>query len=94
MSVAVGITRHGERLSRLLAHWNTRAVVSAAAFIIVYVAQLIFGGWWLETRSSGAALSPLRHRAAKKKRTDLFVRRAASELLRNWTWIPDDVSAS
>jgi len=30
--------------SRALEH---AAVVSAAVFIFVYVAQLIFGGWWL-----------------------------------------------
>jgi len=52
------------------------AVVSAAVFIIVYVAQLVFGGWWLRPDHQallcpGAAL-------CSQKEADRLVRAASS----------------
>jgi hypothetical protein len=52
------------------------AVVSAAVFIIVYVAQLIFGGWWL--RPDHQTLLCPRCGAVQPKEADRLVRAASS----------------
>ena len=77
-------------VSRALPHV---AFVLVAAFVVLYIAQLVFDGWWL--RADHQALFCPRCRTVQPKGSGTLCTCGEQlELLRNWKWIPDDVSAS
>jgi hypothetical protein len=76
--------------SRAFSHAIT---ISVLAFIIVYVAQLIFRGWWL--RPDNQSLFCPRCRTVQPKRSGTHCACGEQlDLLRNWKWIPDEISPS
>ena len=66
---------------------------AVVAFIVIYVAQLVFGGWWLRPNTNALYCPRCRAIESKKSRTHCACGEQL-ELLRNWKWIPDDASAS
>ena len=76
-------------VSRALPHG---AFVVVAVFLLIYIAQLVFGGWWL--RSDHQALFCPRCHAVQPKKSGTHCSCGEQlELLRNWKWLPDDISA-
>jgi hypothetical protein len=69
------------------------AVVSVIAFIIVYVAQLLFSGWWVRPDHQARFCPRCRTVQPKTSGTQCACGEPL-ELLRNWKWIPDDANAS
>jgi hypothetical protein len=69
------------------------AIVSVMAFIIVYIAQLVFGGWWLRPDYQARFCPRCRNVQPKGSGTHCACGEQL-ELLRNWKWVTDEVSAS